>query len=51
MAQSKDTYVITNNHFRGQAIVNAGDLKEALGQGRKLPPQLGEVYPDRSQPS
>ena len=47
MAQSKETYVITNNHFRGQAILNAGDLKEAVGQERKLPPQLGEVYPDR----
>lgn len=40
MAQSKDTYVITNNHFRGQAILNAGDLKESLGLGGALPPQL-----------
>ena len=47
MAKSKDTFVITNNHFRGQAIVNAGELKDALGQGGKLPPQLKEVYPDR----
>lgn len=47
MAQSRETYVITNNHFRGQAIVNAGDLKEALGLGGKLPPQLREVYPHR----
>ena len=47
MARSHDTYVITNNHFRGQAIVNAGDLQEALGDPRKLPPQLKEVYPDR----
>lgn len=47
MAKDKETYVITNNHFRGQAIVNAGDLKEAIGQGRKLPPQLSEAYPDR----
>jgi uncharacterized protein YecE (DUF72 family) len=47
MAGSKDTYVITNNHFRGQAILNAGDLKEALGQESKLPPQLKEAYPDR----
>jgi len=37
MAQSKDTYVITNNHFRGQAIVNAGELKEALGQDPRVP--------------
>jgi uncharacterized protein YecE (DUF72 family) len=47
MAQNKDTYVITNNHFRGQAIVNAGDLKQRLGQGGKLPPQLKEVYGER----
>jgi uncharacterized protein YecE (DUF72 family) len=32
MAREKDTYVITNNHFRGQAIVNANEMKEALGQ-------------------
>ena len=27
-ARARTTYVITNNHFRGQAIVNAGDLEE-----------------------
>jgi uncharacterized protein YecE (DUF72 family) len=47
MARTKDTYVITNNHFRGQAILNAGDLKDALGQDPTLPPQLKEAYPDR----
>ncbi len=47
MARSKETFVITNNHFRGQAIVNAGDLKEALGQDGKVPPQLSEVYAGR----
>ncbi len=47
MAREKDTYVITNNHFRGQAILNAGDLKEALGQEVKMPPQLREVYGKR----
>jgi uncharacterized protein YecE (DUF72 family) len=47
MAQNRDTYVITNNHFRGQAIVNAGELKQSLGQEGKLPPQLAEVYPGR----
>lgn len=47
MARTKETYVITNNHFRGQAIVNAADLKEALGQSSKLPPQLAEVYGER----
>jgi uncharacterized protein YecE (DUF72 family) len=47
MARHKETYVITNNHFRGQAIVNAADLKEALGQSSKLPPQLSEAYGER----
>jgi uncharacterized protein YecE (DUF72 family) len=47
MAKSKDTYVVTNNHFRGQAIINAGDLKESLGLDSKVPPQLREVYGER----
>ena len=47
MGRNKDAYVITNNHFRGQAIVNAGELKEALGQDGKLPPQLKETYAER----
>ncbi|MDP9193306.1 MAG: DUF72 domain-containing protein [Acidobacteriota bacterium] len=47
MAESKDVFVITNNHFRGQAIVNAGDLEESLGLRSKLPPQLKEVYGER----
>lgn len=47
MATEKETYVIANNHFRGQAVVNAADLKEALGQPHKLPPQLKQVYGDR----
>ncbi|MGZ4810486.1 MAG: DUF72 domain-containing protein [Thermoanaerobaculia bacterium] len=47
MAQTRETYVITNNHFRGQAIVNAADIKAALGQSAKLPPQLKETYGER----
>ena len=47
MAKARDTYVVTNNHFRGQAIVNAGELRESLGLENNLPPQLKEVYPDR----
>jgi uncharacterized protein YecE (DUF72 family) len=47
MARNKDTYVVTNNHFRGQAILNAGELKEAIGQDATLPPQLKEAYPER----
>lgn len=47
MAKEQETYVITNNHFRGQAVVNAGELKRALGQDGKVPPQLREVYAGR----
>jgi uncharacterized protein YecE (DUF72 family) len=47
MARQKETYVVTNNHFRGQAILNAGDLKESLGLDPAIPPQLKEAYPDR----
>jgi uncharacterized protein YecE (DUF72 family) len=47
MAKNTDTYVVTNNHFRGQAILNAGELKESLGQNGDVPPQLQEAYPER----
>lgn len=47
MAKRKDVFVVTNNHFRGQAIINAGDLKESLGLPGALPPQLKEVYGER----
>jgi uncharacterized protein YecE (DUF72 family) len=47
MARSRDVYVVTNNHFRGQAIVNAGELEESLGLRSELPPQLKEVYGER----
>src|SRR6185295_14006162 len=47
MAREKETYVITNNHFRVQAIVNAHELKQELGIPSKVPPQLKEVYGGR----
>ncbi len=47
MSESKATYVITNNHFRGQAIVNAGDLLNAVGMNRDVPPQVRLTYPER----
>jgi len=47
MAREKEAYVITNNHFRGQAVINAADLEEGLGLEAKLPPQLKEVYGER----
>ncbi|MGA8806936.1 MAG: DUF72 domain-containing protein [Thermoanaerobaculia bacterium] len=48
MAAAKETYVVTNNHFRGQAIVNAVELEESLGMDAKMPPQLKETYPGRA---
>ena len=47
MAAENDVYVITNNHFRGQAIVNAGDLKRELGQSAALPPQVVATWGER----
>ena len=47
MASEKDVYVVTNNHFRGQAIVNAGDLKRELGQSAAVPPQVMATYGER----
>jgi uncharacterized protein YecE (DUF72 family) len=48
MSDQKATYVVTNNHFRGQAIVNAVELEAALGMEAKMPPQLREAYPGRA---
>ena len=31
-AHTAETYVITNNHFRGQAVVNALEIKAALAE-------------------
>ena len=40
------TFVVANNHFRGQAAVNALQLKNLLtGDKQKIPPQLLETYP------
>ena len=39
-------YVITNNHYRGQAIVNALEIEEALGKRDfSLPQHLVDAYP------
>lgn len=43
---TKETYVITNNHFRGQAVVNALEIKSTLTEDLVLAPEpLFEVYP------
>jgi uncharacterized protein YecE (DUF72 family) len=45
-ASARDTYVVTNNHFLGKAVVNALELKSVLS-GRKVdaPPPLLAAYP------
>ena len=42
---TRETYVITNNHFRGQAVVNAVEIKAALEEERVPAPEpLFEHY-------
>jgi uncharacterized protein YecE (DUF72 family) len=38
-AHTKETYVITNNHFRGQAVVNAVEIKAAIEERRVPAPE------------
>ena len=47
MKQSaEETYVVTNNHFRGQALVNAIEILEELDANPPaVPPQLAASYP------
>ncbi len=41
-----ETYAITNNHFRGQALVNALEIVEELdARPPAVPPLLAEAYP------
>ncbi len=43
-----ETYVITNNHFRGQGLVNALDILEELDANPPaVPPLLASSYPGR----
>jgi len=44
--RAKDIYVITNNHFEGQAMVNAFELKHAIeGKPQPVPDCLLAAYP------
>ena len=45
-ARTKEAYVITNNHFRGQAVVNALEIKSTLTEERVPAPEpLFRKYP------
>jgi uncharacterized protein YecE (DUF72 family) len=44
--KTRETYVITNNHFRGQAVVNALEIKSTLAEQPVIAPTpLFEKYP------
>ena len=44
--QSSKVYVITNNHYRGQALANALQIKNLItGEKLDVPPLLVEQYP------
>ena len=44
--QADEVYVITNNHYRGQAVVNAFDIQHGLGKTDFILPQhLVDEYP------
>jgi len=51
--QAHDTYVITNNHYRGQAPANALMLRELNGETIEIPYELQVAFPDafRREPS
>lgn len=45
--KTKESYVITNNHFRGQAVVNALEMKAVLYEERvEAPAPLFQKYPE-----
>jgi uncharacterized protein YecE (DUF72 family) len=47
--KTKESYVITNNHFRGQAVVNALEIRATIAEQRVFAPApLFEKYPDLS---
>jgi len=47
-AVAEETYVVTNNHFRGQALVNAMEILEELDEKPpEIPPLLESAYPER----
>ena len=46
-AEAPETYVVANNHYRGQAVVNAVMARSLLtGHRAPAPPQLIAAYPD-----
>ena len=48
--EADDVFVIMNNHFRGQAVVNALEFKNRLGQEVDVPATVAMAYPGRFPP-
>lgn len=48
--KANDVFVIMNNHFRGQAVVNALDVRQRLGQPVEVTPELAAAYPGHFEP-
>jgi uncharacterized protein YecE (DUF72 family) len=45
--KTREVYVVTNNHFRGQAVTNGLQLRSMLERRRvKAPPSLVEAFPE-----
>jgi uncharacterized protein YecE (DUF72 family) len=44
--RTRSTYVVTNNHFQGKAVVNAIQFAAMLGQPIEPPEQLVMRYPE-----
>ena len=45
--KAEQLVVVQNNHFRGQAMANALEMKAELSDGRpEAPEELVAVYPD-----
>jgi uncharacterized protein YecE (DUF72 family) len=43
---ASETYVVTNNHYKGKAVANAAMLEALVGKPpAKVPPQLIKTYP------
>ncbi len=50
--KTEDSYVIANNHFRGQAPCNALELQQILtGEQPSVPPLLAQQYPRLAAPA
>lgn len=45
--EAEKVFVVTNNHFRGQSVANALEIRKSLGEEIVIPQTVAEYYPDR----